>query len=310
MTVPDYQTLMLPTLELLADGATRAVVPEITEAIAARYQLSDEDRAEKIPSGQRTLTNRTHWAITYMTQAGLISRPSRGRIQITAVGRQALDQKPAAINVKFLMAYPSFETFRAKSKAKTPSAGAQLQPIAETQNPEELLYQTYDTLRRSIEADILSRLQAPTYPWEAFERLVVELLGAMGYGGSTDKDRLTVTKLTGDEGIDGIIDQDKLGLDAVYVQAKKYQAKTGVGRPALQAFAGSLEGQRATKGVFFTTSFFTGEAEEYVKRISRRIVLIDGPRLARLMYDNGLGVRPGRKLDVKRVDDTYFEGDL
>src|SRR4029079_8653991 len=117
---------MLPTLELLADGATRAVVPDITDAIAARYKLSDEDRAEKIPSGQRTLTNRTHWAITYLTQAGLISRPSRGRVQITAVGRQALDLKPSSINIKFLMSYPSFEAFRAKSKAKTTPAGAQL----------------------------------------------------------------------------------------------------------------------------------------------------------------------------------------
>lgn len=309
MTVPDYQRLMLPILEFLGDGAIHRVVPEVTDAMALRFSLTEEDRAAKIPSGQRMLTNRTHWAITYMAQAGLISRPSRGRVQITSTGAQALDQAPAAINVKFLSAYPSFEAFRTKSKPKA-QASTVVQTEIDAQNPEELLYQTYDALRQSIEADVLSRLQSPTYPWEAFERLVVELLGAMGYGGSTDPEQLTVTKLSGDEGIDGIIDQDKLGLDAVYVQAKKYQAKTGVGRPALQAFAGSLEGQRATKGVFFTTSFFTTEAEEYVRRISRRIVLVDGRRLARLMYDNEIGVRSGRTLDVKRVDDSYFEGDL
>jgi len=157
---------------------------------------------------------------------------------------------------------------------------------------------------------MLDRLQAPGYPWEAFERLVVELLGAMGYGSSTDETSLRVTKLTGDEGIDGVIDEDKLGLDAVYIQAKKYQAKTGVGRPALQAFAGSLEGQRASKGVFLTTSHFTPEAEEYVRRISRRIVLVDGRTLTRLMYDYGIGVRAGRSLAVKRVDDGYFEGEV
>ena len=132
----------------------------------------------------------------------------------------------------------------------------------------------------------------------------------MGYGGSNDETRLHVTKLTGDEGIDGIIDQDKLGLDAVYIQAKKYQSKTGVGRPALQAFAGSLEGQRASKGVFFTTSFFTSDAEDYVRRISRRIVLIDGRALTKLMYDHGIGLRLARTLPVKQVDDAYFDGEL
>lgn len=181
---------------------------------------------------------------------------------------------------------------------------------AEQQNPEELLYRTYDALRQAIEADMLDRLQSPDYPWEAFENLVVQLLGAMGYGNPADPNSLRVTKLTGDEGVDGVIDQDKLGLDAVYIQAKKYQAKTGVGRPALQAFVGSLEGQRASKGVFLTTSYFTAEAEEFVRRISRRIVLIDGRRLTRLMYDHGIGMRSGRSLEVKQVDEAYFEGEV
>lgn len=232
-------------------------------------------------------------------------------MEITDLGRQALAKKPAKIDVNFLMDYPSFEAFRAKTKPKVGSeGGGAVVQIIDQQNPEELLYRTYDALRLSIEADLLDRLQSPGYAWEAFERLVVQLLGAMDYGSSTDVTRLRVTKLSGDEGIDGVIDEDKLGLDAVYIQAKKYQAKHAVGRPALQAFAGSLEGQRATKGVFLTTSYFTGEAEEYVRRISRRIVLIDGQALARLMYDYGIGVREGRSLAMKRVDEGYFEGEI
>ena len=263
MSIPDYKALMLPVLRLLSDGVVRRVVPDVTDPIGLQFELTPEDHAQRLQSGvQTTFVNRTHWATTYLSKAGLISRPMRGRVQITDVGRAALATNPAMIDVKFLMAYPGFEAFRAKSKPE-PGVDAGIEdPIVGDTNPEELLFTTYDSLRRSIEADMLDRLQAPTYPWEAFERLVVQLLGAMGYGSSTDETRLKVTKLTGDEGIDGIIDEDKLGLDAVYIQAKKYQAKAGVGRPALQAFAGSLEGQRASKGVFFTTSFFTGEAEE------------------------------------------------
>lgn len=312
MAIPDYQTLMLPILRLLGDGQVRRVVPDITDPVAEQFHLTLEEREQMLPSGlQATFVNRAHWAVTYMGKAGLITRPARGRVVITDLGRDALAKTPAKIDVNFLMSYPDFAAFRAKAKPKGGDvATTAVLDASDQQNPEELLYRTYDALRQSIEADMLDRLQAPAYPWEAFERLVVELLGAMGYGSSTDETRLRVTKLTGDEGIDGVIDEDKLGLDAVYIQAKKYQAKTGVGRPALQAFAGSLEGQRASKGVFLTTSYFTGEAEDYVRRISRRIVLIDGKALTKLMYDYGIGVRAGRNLIVKRVDDAYFEGEV
>lgn len=312
MAIPDFQTLMLPVLELLGDGQIRRVVPEITDPLGEGFHLTSEERQQMLPSGAMpTYVNRTHWAVTYLVKAGLLSRPARGRAGITKLGIEVLATKPAKIDIGFLTKYPAFVAFRTKAKPST-SGGSESDavPVADQQNPEELLYRTYDALRQSIEADMLDRLQAPDYPWEAFERLVVELLGAMGYGSSTDATTLRVTKLTGDEGIDGVIDEDKLGLDAVYLQAKKYQAKTGVGRPALQAFAGSLEGQRASKGVFLTTSFFTSDAEEYVRRISRRIVLIDGRTLTRLMYDYGIGVRPGRSLAVKRVDDAYFEGEV
>ena len=309
MAIPDYQTLMLPALQLLSDGQTRRVVPDITDPLAEQFHLTPEERQQVLPSGlQATFVNRTHWAVTYMGKAGLLSRPARGRVAITAVGNAALESKPAKIDIAFLNKYPSFVEFRTKTKT-TARPDGEASPTADQQNPEELLYLTYDALRQSIEADLLDRLQSPEYPWESFEHLVVELLGAMGYGSSTDPTRLHVTKLTGDEGIDGVIDEDKLGLDAVYIQAKKYQAKAPVGRPALQAFAGSLEGQRASKGVFLTTSYFTSDAEEYVRRITRRIVLIDGRALTKLMYDYGIGVRSGRSLVVKRVDEAYFEGE-
>ncbi len=311
MAIPTFQTLMLPVLQLLSDGKDRRIVPDITEPMAEQFHLTPEDHQQMLLSGSQSIfVNRTHWATTYLSKAGLLSRPARGRVAITDLGLQTLAKKPAKIDITFLRDYPSFKAWQTKT---TPEGGsktaAATTPAAEDQNPEELLYRTYDALRLSIEVDLLDRLQAPSYPWEAFERLVVGLLGAMGYGNSTDETRLRVTKLTGDEGIDGVIDQDKLGLDAVYIQAKKYQAKTGVGRPALQAFAGSLEGKQANKGVFVTTSYFTGEAEEYVRRISSRIVLIDGRALSRLMYDYGIGVRAGRSLVVKRVDEGYFEGE-
>ena len=221
MAIPDYQTLMLPVLQLLGDGQVRRVVPEVTDPLGEQFHLTPEDHAQKLQSGvQTTFVNRTHWATTYLSKAGLLSRPSRGRVAITDLGQQALAMKPAKIDVKFLMEYSGFEAFRAKAKPQAGSDGGGVVTLGDEQNPEELLYRTYDALRQSIEADMLDRLQAPGYPWESFERLVVDLLGAMDYGSSTDETRLRVTKLTGDEGIDGIIDEDKLGLDAVYVQAK------------------------------------------------------------------------------------------
>ena len=175
-------------------------------------------------------------------------------------------------------------------------------------NPEEALFSAYTSWRRTVEADLLERLQSESYPWQSFEKLVVDLLHAMGYGGS-DEDQRRVTKMTGDDGIDGVIDEDRLGLDAVYIQAKNYGPNHKVGRPDLQKFSGSLDGQRASKGVFITTSTFSADAYEYVSRISRRIVLIDGPTLAKYMYDHGIGVRSKKSLDVKSVDEGYFEGE-
>ncbi|MHB8400105.1 MAG: restriction endonuclease [Candidatus Limnocylindrales bacterium] len=310
--VPDFQTLMLPALQLIADGQTHRAVPDIADALATKLGLTEAERQQRLPSGvQTTIVNRTYWVFTYLAKAVIVERPARGRVRITSRGREVLQAAPARIDIAFLRRYPEFEEWRAKT-APTPTLEPGTAAVTQylDQNPEEHLYATYDALRQTVEAEIIERLQSDTFSWTAFEATVVELLGAMGYGSSTEETSRRVTKRTGDDGIDGVIDEDKLGLDAVYIQAKKYGAATTVGRPALQAFAGSLEGQRAGKGVFITTSRFTSEAEDYVRRISRRIVLIDGPTLARLMYDYGVGVRSRRSLDVKHIDEAYFEGDV
>jgi restriction system protein len=300
---------MLPMMQLLADRQIRRVVPTVTDALATRFELTPEDLAQRLPSGvQPTFVNRCHWAATYLSKAGLLERPTRGHVQITDRGVSVLASSPKRVDVAFLRQYPEFEEFRAHAKGDQPTPYSVPAEISE-ENPEESLYRTYDGLRQTVEADILDKLHK-SLSWESFERLVVDLLGAMGYGGTNEDTGRRVTKRTGDDGIDGVIDEDRLGLDAVYIQAKKYGPQVAVGRPALQGFAGSLEGQRAAKGVFITTSYFTGEAEDYVKRISRRIVLIDGRTLARLMYDYGIGVRTRRNLEVKRVDEAYFEGEL
>ena len=309
MGVPDYQTLMLPVLESLADGATRSTVPDITDIVATRFHLTQDDLDERIPSGQPTFYNRTHWAVTYLAKAGLIARVGRGKVAITPRGRDILATKPERVDVNFLRQYPEFEEFRTKTKAPTQNIGLPLINVSDA-NPEELLYGTYESLRQAVEVDILDRLQSDSVSWAFFEQLVVDVLVKMGFGSDVEETSRRVTKRSGDDGIDGVIDEDRLGLDAVYVQAKRYAASSPVGRPALQAFAGSLEGQRASKGVFITTSHFTGDADDYVRRISKRIVLIDGRTLARLMYEYGVGVRTRRTLDVKRVDEAYFEGDV
>lgn len=303
MGVPDYQTLMLPMLEVLADGQARRVVPDVTDALASRFGLTDDDLEHMLPSGlQSTFVNRTHWAGTYMVKAGLLERPKRGQLAITQRGKDLLATKPAKVDNHVLNGYPEFVAWKQKSSSK----GSTEQ--ADDENPEESLFLAYESWRKTVEADLLDRMQSDVFTWQSFEDLVVDLLHAMGYGRG-EEDRKRVTKRSGDDGIDGVIDEDRLGLDAVYIQAKNYGADKKVGRPDLQKFAGSLEGQRASKGVFITTSSFSADAQEYVGRISRRIVLIDGQMLARLMYDHGIGVRPRRTLDVKGVDEAYFEGE-
>jgi restriction system protein len=309
MAVPDFQTIMLPILEYLSDGATRAATPDVTAHLGERFKLTPDDLEERLPSGvQTTLYNRTQWAVTYLVKAGLLERPARARLRITDLGRAALATKPARIDIPYLRQYPDFLEFQAKTRQhENAIPGLPVVPTFD-QNPEELLYGTYETLRQSVETDVLDRLQSEALSWEFFEQLVVDLLSRMGFGANVEETGRRVTKRSGDDGIDGVIDEDRLGLDAVYLQAKKYGAKMPVGRPALQAFAGSLEGQRAAKGVFITTSSSLRNRRSFAVSAADRA--LDGKTLARLMYEHSVGVRTKRTLDIKRVDEAYFEGDV
>ncbi len=303
MAVPDYQSLMLPMLQLTADGSEHSLA-DLVEALSDQFQLGEVDKDQRLQSGQRVIYNRTHWAATYLTKAGVLDRAGRGRVRISSRGLSVLARNVDRVDVKLLAEFPEFEAFRKSSAQGAPTVSGEIPQ----QDPEELLDATYLALRRTVEADLLDHILAssPTF----FEQLVLGLLVAMGYGGAGSADSARHVGKSGDDGIDGVIDEDKLGLDAVYIQAKRWAPDRPVRRPDLQAFAGSMEGQRATKGVFITTSRFTEDAREYVGRITRRIVIIDGAALTRLMYEHDVGVRAQRRYDVKRVDASWFEGEV
>jgi restriction system protein len=295
MTVPDFQTLMLPLLRIAADKQEH-VVSVVVEELAEHFRLTPEERKQLLPSGrQAAFDNRIGWAKTYLAKAGLLESTGRGRFHITERGLDVLTSPPNAINIGFLKQFPEFVEFQ------SPSGRVESQPRAELETPEELLEVSYQNLRLSLAQELLERVKkcSPQF----FEHLVVDLLVAMGYGGSR-KDAGQAVGQSGDGGIDGIIKEDKLGLDIVYIQAKRWEAT--VGRPTVQAFAGSLEGQRARKGVLITTSQFSADAKEYVNQIEKKIILIDGEQLAQLMIDYDVGVADFATYHVKKVDPDYF----
>lgn len=307
MAIPDYQALMLPVLAIAADGETR--VPEAAAVLADQLGLSEHEREEMLPSGkQRLLHNRVHWAKFYMSKAGLIDSPQRGVFVASALGRQLLASKPDKIDVGLLKAYPSFVEFygQTNAKAEPDHIGATNASANSEATPEEQIDAAQAFLTQALKADLLQRVleQAPSF----FERLIVELLVAMGYGGSHEDAARQLGK-SGDGGIDGIIDEDRLGLDRIYVQAKRYAIGTPVGRPEVQGFVGSLVGLGANKGVFVTTSTFSRHALDYAKGLQQRVVLIDGARLTELMVECGVGVRLSRVIEVKRLDEDFFSDD-
>lgn len=302
MAVPDFQSLMLPLLKLAADGQPHSL-GEAREALAARFALTQADRDEPLPSGnQSKFSNRVAWAKSYLQQAGLLTSPKRGYFQIVPRGEKVLMSPPAKIDIKFLEQYPEFVEFRTP-KADTNAPGP-LSPVEATDSdtPEEALEAAHQKINATLATEVLTRVK--TASPEFFERLVVELLLRMGYGGSRSDAGHAVGK-SGDEGIDGIISEDRLGLDVVYLQAKKWDGT--VGRPEIQKFVGALHGKRAKKGVFISTGSFSTEAVAYVEHIDPKVVLIDGKRLAQLMIDFEVGVAAARTYQVKRVDSDYFE---
>jgi len=308
--IPDYQTAMLPLLRLTADGQERRF-RDAVEALAEHFALSDEERAEMLPSGTAPLfDNRVGWARTYLKQAGLLESPKRGILRITARGRELLSRNPPSIDVELLDQYDEFRAFRTRRKEQhaepqqTQSVAALAEAASEDQTPEDLLASAYRRLRKNLELELLEQAKAASPAF--FERLVIDLLVAMGYGGSRQDAGRAIGK-SGDGGIDGIIKEDRLGLDVIYVQAKRWEGT--VGRPEIQKFAGALQGHRANKGVFLTTSGYSREAIEYVNVISSKIILIDGETLASLMIDHNVGVSTVGMYELKKLNSDYFDGE-
>ncbi len=310
MDIPDYQSLMLPLLNGLADGQEHRV-QALRDGIAEKFGLGPSEREALLPSGKQPIfDNRLGWAKTYLAKAGLVSSVRRGVYQITDRGRSVIASKPTRVDTAYLGRFPEFEEFRRRTENSADDVGpvpradarhGEVPAAASNSTPEESLDAAYHQLRRALEVELLAAVKSASFRF--FERLVVELLVKMGYGGSL-KDAGKAIGRTGDDGLDGVIKEDHLGLDAIYVQAKRWE-KT-VGRPDVQAFAGSLEGVRGRKGVFITTATFSAEAREYVSRIEKKIVLVDGQQLASLMIDFGIGVTPVSTYEVKRVDGDYF----
>lgn len=299
MPIPDYQTVMLPLLQFFSDGKEYHI-SEASKAMADHFSLTPEERKQLIPSRKMpVIRNRTGWARTYLHKAKLLERVSRGIWRITDRGRAVLKENPSRIDVKFLERYPEFIEFRQIRRTSDGEGAGGTGGSEET--PEEALDNAYNRLRGDLESEILDQVKSSSP--EFFERLVVELLVSMGYGGSLQDAGRAVGR-SGDEGIDGIIKEDRLGLDVIYIQAKKWESN--VSRPEIQKFAGALQGQRARKGVFITTSSFSREAHEYARMIESKIVLIDGKELARLMVDHDVGVSRVGAYEIKKLDTDYF----
>ena len=301
MAIPDYQSCMLPLLKYASDGQTHKLSEAIL-VLSNQFGLSQEERATLLPSGtQFIISNRVAWARTYLKKAGLLSDPKRGFFKITDRGLELLKTNPMKIDTKYLGRYDEFNAFKQKVSLKAPSVEQPLEhPIYAT--PEEALEYGYQKLSENLSEELLEKIMScsPSF----FERLVVELLVKMGYGGSL-KEAASIVGKSGDAGIDGLIKEDKPGLDAIYIQAKRWDAV--IGRPEIQKFVGALDGQRARKGIFLTTSSFTKEAIEYAKGTTAKVVLIDGATLADLMIENNLGISTTMVYEIKHVDSDYFD---
>jgi restriction system protein len=302
MPIPDFQSLMRPLLQAHADGKEH-LNRDLVAQLGEQFGLAEEERREMLPSGgARLFDNRIGWAKSHITQAGLLISPRRAISVITDRGREALRIHPKRIDLRVLNGFEGYREFRNRRKnVEDDESDASETEVEDAQTPEELLENAYLQVRRQVEAELLSQIKSS--PPEFLERVVVDLVVRMGYGGSR-KDAGEALGRSGDEGIDGIIKEDPLGLDIIYLQAKRWEGT--VGRPEIQKFAGALQGQRARKGIFITTSTFSSDALEYTSRIETKIILIDGPRLAKLMFDHGVGVATASNYEVKRIDSDYF----
>jgi restriction system protein len=302
MAIPDYESLMLPLLQLASDGKEHRS-REATEYLSEKFHLTEQERRELLPSGTtRIIVNRAGWAATYLKKCQLIESTKRGYFKITQRGLDILNRNPTKIDTKFLEQFPEYAEFKKMKKEPSKKEPDRNKYEVISQTPEETLGSAYEELNQNLKQELLENIKG-TSP-DFFEDLVIDLLVKMGYGGSRSDAGQSVGG-SGDEGIDGIIKEDKLGLDAVYIQAKRWDSP--IGRPEVQKFAGALQGQRAKKGIMITTSTFTREAVQYASNIESKIVLIDGEKLTQLMLENNVGVSTIASYEVKQIDTDYFE---
>ena len=304
MPVPDFQSFLLPLLRQV--GAHDSLTPSAAKQLLAReFSLSEEDLSQLLPSGSDTVfANRVGWARTYLKKAGLLDMPNRGVWCITPLGKKVLAEGNSSIDVKYLRRFPEFLAWHTATTPSDSGGATQTATDGSTQTPAEALSSAFSHLQNTTAQEILASTKecSPGF----FERLVVDVLVKMGYGGSR-KDAGEAVGRSGDGGIDGIIKEDRLGLDRIYLQAKRWEGT--VGRPEVQKFAGALQEHHARKGVFLTTGAFSSEAKDYVSKIDTRIVLIDGETLARLMIEHDVGVTTIETYRVKRLDADYFSED-
>ncbi len=311
MPIPDFQTLMLPLLRLFVDGG-ELTSQETNDALATEFRLSSQELAQRLPSGRQSLfTNRVAWARSHLKMAGLLESPRRSVYRLSPRGRATLLEAPARVDIAYLMRFPEYAALRKsfrKPRARVDDGDSEAdveQPDTTSpdsgRTPDDLMEDGYRQHRAALAADLRERIS--TMSPAAFEQLVVDLLTAMGYGGPQEDSGLVVGG-GGDEGVDGVIKEDRLGLETIYIQAKRWQ--NTVGRPDIQRFAGALQGQRARKGVFITTSTFSREARSYANAIQTTIVLVDGGELAEFMIDHDVAVTRVRTYELRRVDSDYF----
>jgi restriction system protein len=305
MAVPDYQSLMLPVLMLSTAGEVR--IGDAVDCLAEQFSLNPDERARLLPSGKQTLFgNRVHWAKTFLTKAGLLESTRRGHFRITERGQQVIASHPPRIDNDFLNQFAEFRQFKRKSARDAEQDAQLIEPalVRRPETPDEIMRVAHAQVETSLGQDLLDRVRAA--PPAFFERLMVNLLLSMGYGGSA-ADAGRALGRSGDDGVDGVIDQDALGLDRVYIQAKRYAEGNNIGAGAIRDFFGSLDRHKATKGLFVTTSTFSSSARETAEFLSKRIVLIDGEHLSKLMIRYNVGCRIEEVLHIKKVDEDFFE---
>ncbi len=302
--IPDYQTLMRPVLEAAANKARK--ISDVVTEMEDKFNLTDEERNQLLPSGkQTTIANRTHWARSYLKQAGLVKNIRRGWYEITKRGQKVLADKDAQINSNFLQQFDEFQEF--KNRTQDDKSDQSLDTdLSEISTPDENIQIAYQKLNKDLAANLLDAVR--NISAEAFEQLIVDVFIAMGYGGTSEGAGRALGR-TGDNGVDGVIDQDPLGVDQIYLQAKRYAADNTIGAGHIRDFSSSIEMRKAIKGIFVTTSFFTKSAEETVEKLGKRIILIDGAKLANLMIRYNIGCRTKETLHIKQFDDSFFETD-